>query len=84
MLMCVVVTAAERVIKRMSGTFPRLKKLLADGGYAGERLVALAKSELNAHFEVVTRSDEAGFKVIPKRWIVGAFNILVYVVAEAL
>lgn len=78
MLMCVVVTAAnvhdsvaaERVIKRMAGAFPRLKKLLADGGYAGERLVALAESELNADFEVVTRSDEAGFKVIPKRWIV--------------
>jgi len=78
MLMCVVVTAAnlhdsvaaEQVIKRMSGAFPRLKKLLADGGYAGERLVALARKELNAQFEVVTRSDEAGFKVIPKRWIV--------------
>lgn len=78
MLMCVVVTAAnvhdsvaaERVIKRVSGVFPRLKKLLADGGYAGERLVALTKSELNTQFEVVTRGDEAGFKVIPKRWIV--------------
>lgn len=77
-LMCVVVTAAnvhdsvaaEQVIKRMAGAFPRLKKLLADGGYAGERLVTLAKKELNARFEVVTRRDEVGFKVIPTRWVV--------------
>ncbi len=77
-LMCIVVTAAnvhdsvaaEQVIKRMMNKFPRLKKMLADGGYTGERLKQLAKDELGIEFEVVTRSDEAGFKVIPKRWIV--------------
>ena len=54
----------------MRGKFPRLKKILADGGYAGERLFNLARSSLKAVFEVVTRSDEVGFRVIPKRWIV--------------
>ncbi len=78
LLLCIVVTeanihdsiAAETIFKRMKGKFPRLKKILADGGYAGERLFNLARSSLKILFEVVTRSDEAGFKVIPKRWVV--------------
>ena len=78
LLMGVVVTranvhggiAAEDVIKGMEGLFPRLRKILADGGYAGERLVKLARKHLKADFEVVTRSDEAKFQVIPTRWIV--------------
>lgn len=62
--------AAEGVIKGMKGVFPRLKKILGDGGYAGDRLVKLARKHLKADFEAVTRGDEAGFKVIPKRWVV--------------
>ncbi|BDX37480.1 IS5 family transposase [Tenuifilaceae bacterium CYCD] len=77
-LMCIVVTAAnvhdsvaaEQALKRLAGKYPRLKRILADGGYSGERLAKLAHSELGIEFEVVTRSDEAKFKVIPKRWIV--------------
>lgn len=77
-LMCVVVTAAnvhdsvaaERVFKRLAGKYPRLKRILADGGYAGDRLVRLAQAELGVELDVVTRRDEAAFKVIPKRWIV--------------
>jgi putative transposase len=78
LLLCIVVTsanvhdgvAAESIFEKMKGKFPRLKKILADGGYKGERLFNLARSSLKAVFEVVTRSDEIGFKVIPKRWIV--------------
>ena len=78
LLLCIVVTsanvhdsiAAETIFKKMKGKFPRLKKILADGGYAGERLFNLARSSLKAVFEVVTRRDEVGFKIIPKRWIV--------------
>ena len=78
LLMCVVVTAAnvhdsvaaEQVIERMVGKFPRLKKILADGGYTGERLSVLVKTQLGVELDVVTRSDEAKFKVIPKRWVV--------------
>jgi len=62
--------AAELVFKRLVGKFPRLKRILADGGYTGERLARLAQIELGVALNVVTRSDEAGFKVIPKRWIV--------------
>lgn len=51
----------------------------ADGGYRGEELVNVAKSEMGWEWEVVLRSDtEKGFKVIPKRWVVertfGWFN----------
>lgn len=78
LLLCVVVTpanehdstAAVRVIKRMKGGFPQLKLLLGDGGYKGSRLRRLAKKHLKAKFEVVTRGEEAGFKVIPQRWVV--------------
>ena len=63
-------TAAVRVIKRMKGHFPQHKLLLGDGGYKGARLRRLVKRHLKAKFEVVTRSEEAGFKVIPQRWVV--------------
>jgi putative transposase len=86
LLLCIIVTpanihdsvAAELVLKKMKGKFPRLKKILADGGYLGERLIQLARSCLRCSFEVVTRKEECGFHVIPKRWIVersiGWFN----------
>lgn len=61
--------AAEQVFKRLEGKCPRLKKILADGGYAGERLIKLAQTELGVELDVVTRGDEAAFRVIPKRWI---------------
>ena len=86
LLLCIVVTqanvhdgiAAESVLRKMKGKFPQMKKILADGGYLGERLIRLARSCLHCKFEVVTRNEEAGFQVIPKRWIVersiGWFN----------
>lgn len=53
-----------KVIKRLSYKFPRLTKILADGGYRGN----LTDWKL----EVVLKPDEypSKFKVIPKRWIV--------------
>lgn len=62
--------AAKAFIHRMKGKLPRLKKILADAGYQGEELIHLARRSLHAVFEVVKRAEEAGFNVIPKRWIV--------------
>jgi len=62
--------AAEQVFKRMAGRYPRLNRILLDLGYTGKRLAKLVHAELGVEFDVVTRSDEAAFKVIPKRWIV--------------
>lgn len=62
--------AAKILLPRMKGKLPRLKKILADGGYLGDELIQLARKWLNCIFEVVKRSDEKGFVILPKRWIV--------------
>jgi len=66
------------VLERARGVFPRLKKIWADGGYAGQ-LVEWVKSSFRWVLEIVHRSAEAcGFEVLPHRWIVertfGWFN----------
>lgn len=48
--------------------FPRLKLIWADGGYAGQ-LIAWAKTLGRWTLQIVKRT-EAGFAVLPKRWIV--------------
>lgn len=61
---------AKRVLRRLMGRFPRLKLIWADGGYAGQ-LVNWVKWIASWTLEIVKRSDDvAGFKVLPKRWIV--------------
>lgn len=69
---------ARLVLERARGVFPRLKKIWADGGYAGQ-LVECVKSSFRWVLEIVSRSEEAsGFEVLPHRWIVertfGWFN----------
>ena len=62
--------AARALLKHMKGKLPKLRRVLADAGYLGEELVFLARKWLHCVFEVVKRSEEKGFKVIPKRCIV--------------
>jgi putative transposase len=58
------------VLRRLKDRFPRLKRIWADGGYAG-RLVEWAKLVGGWVLDIVKRSDRAlGFEVLPKRWIV--------------
>ena len=63
---------ADDVIENMKGCFPRLKKMLADGGYKGQKLVDAVRQKLGAEFTVVLRPDESSkkFSVLPLRWIV--------------
>jgi putative transposase len=50
---------------------PRLKKIWADGAYAGEKLAGWLEEQSGWELEVVERDREAkGFEVSPKRWIV--------------
>src|SRR6266545_3974243 len=50
--------------------FPRLERIWADGGYAGQ-LIDWAKHLGRWTLEIVKRSEDAiGFAVLPKRWIV--------------
>lgn len=62
--------AGQALLKSMKGKLPRLQKIIADAGYMGDELVRIARRWLKCIFEVVKRSDEKGFKVIPRRWIV--------------
>lgn len=50
----------------------RLKKLWVDGGYSGERLKAWVAALKHTHkidLEVVAKT-EAGFQILPRRWVV--------------
>ena len=50
---------------------PRLKKIWADGAYAGEKLAGWIEEQSGWGLEIVERDREAkGFEVLPKRWIV--------------
>jgi transposase len=60
------------LLSTLSGRFPCLEKLFADGAYAGPLfLEALAQILPQLKTEIVKRCDQAkGFVVLPKRWIV--------------
>ena len=50
---------------------PRLKKIWADGAYAGEKLAGWLEEQGGWKLDIVERDREAkGFEVLPKRWIV--------------
>jgi putative transposase len=61
---------AFSVIERLKHRFPRLKTIIADGGYKGE-LVQKVQNSFGWNLQVVLRSDTTKkFEVLPKRWIV--------------
>ena len=61
---------AKLVLVKLKGLFPRLQLIWADGGYAG-KLIEWVKDIGGWILEIVKRSDDqAGFVVLPKRWIV--------------
>jgi putative transposase len=64
---------AKLVLEAIRGRFHRLKKIWADGGYAGA-LVEWVRSTFCARglvLEIVKRTDDMeGFVVLPRRWVV--------------
>jgi putative transposase len=61
---------AKLVLEKLAGRFPRLRKIWADGAYAG-KLVDWAKDLGQWVLEIVKRTDDAvGFELLPHRWIV--------------
>jgi transposase len=62
---------AANVLRAIRSSFPWLRHIFADGGYAGNKLKrALAKIG-RWTIQIVKRSDTAqGFEVIPRRWVV--------------
>lgn len=62
--------AAFSVIESLKGRFPRLSKIIADGGYRGE-LIQQVQKAFGWLLEVVLRPEQTKkFVVLPKRWIV--------------
>jgi len=63
--------AAFSVVERLKNRFPRLQKIVADGGYRGEELAEKIKNSFGWILQIVLRTDaNKGFQVLPKRWIV--------------
>lgn len=58
------------VAERHQEDFSEVKKMLADGGYTGEKFAKEIKRIICAEVEVVKRSELHKFVVIPKRWVV--------------
>ncbi len=62
---------APKAVQKLEHKFPRLKKILADGGYQGS-LGDWVAERFGWDLEVVLRPDDcpSRFPVLPKRWIV--------------
>jgi len=77
LLLAVVVHAADiqdrdggrRVLERVGTRFHRLRRIWADGGYAGA-FVLWAQQQYGRVVEIVKRSDLHQFVVLPRRWVV--------------
>jgi putative transposase len=64
---------ARLVLEPLRDSWLGIRRIWADGGYAGElvRWVSGLRTHLGVELEIVRRSDTAkGFEVLPKRWIV--------------
>ena len=56
---------------RARSSFPWLRHVFADGGYAGDKLRDALKNLGDWTIEIVKRSDVAkGFVLLPRRWVV--------------
>lgn len=60
---------AKRVLKKLGARFPRLQKIWADGGYAGQ-LVDWTREKCGLAMEIVNKKSAHEFVVLPRRWVV--------------
>jgi len=60
---------ARLVISKLTGRFPRLSLIWADGGYAG-KLIGWVAALTGWSLEIVRRPVGHGFEVLPRRWVV--------------
>ena len=64
--------AAQPFLESCCEKFPSVRKIWADGGYAGglvAHIAALRKTR-QVHLEIVKRHIRKGFEVLPRRWVV--------------
>lgn len=60
---------AKLLFDKVKGSFPRLRLVWADGGYAGKLIDWLADF-CQWTLEIVKRNEQKGFHVLPRRWVV--------------
>lgn len=63
-------TAATQAFETNKDDLKKVKTVLADGGYIGERFANSIGECIDAKVEVAKRSELHKFAVIPKRWVV--------------
>jgi putative transposase len=62
---------APDVLARIRYSFPWLRHVFADGGYAGRKLRTALTKIGKWTIQIIKRSDRAkGFEVLPRRWVV--------------
>ena len=62
---------AVPLLASIRGTFPWLRHVFADGGYAGTKLQTALAAHGEWTLEIVKRSDVTeGFELLPRRWVV--------------
>ena len=77
-LLVVVVHAADiqdkpggvQLLQRCANGFARLRVIFADGGYDGPTMRDACAEHHNSRLQLVKRSQQHRFEVLPKRWIV--------------
>ena len=60
---------AKLVLQKLTGRYPRLQLIWADGGYAGQ-LIAWVHELGGWLLVIVKRPDESKFVLLPRRWVV--------------
>lgn len=58
------------IFEQYKNNLSRVEKVLADGGYRGEKFKEAVEIVINATVEVIKRSELHTFKVVPQRWVV--------------
>jgi transposase len=61
---------AAEAIEKSKKNLSEVKKILADGGYTGEKFAAEIENLIGAEVEIAKRNELHKFKVIPQRWVV--------------
>jgi transposase len=62
---------APGLLESVRDSFPWLRHVFADGGYAGDKLKDVLKQIGDGTIEIIKRSDAAkGFVLLPRRWVV--------------
>jgi putative transposase len=62
---------APDVLTSIRSSFPWLRHVFADGGYAGDKLETALRGQGDWTLEIIKRSDAAkGFVLLPRRWVV--------------